>query len=37
VIDTLRKGGVVVEAIDLYDFGRIGISPSMMVLDLKRI
>lgn len=37
VIDTLRKGGTVVEAIDLYDFGRIGISPSMMVLDLKRV
>lgn len=37
VIDTLRKGGVVVEAIDLYDFGRVGISPSMMVLDLKRV
>lgn len=37
VIDTLRKGGVVVEAIDLYDFGRVGMSPSMMVLDLKRV
>lgn len=37
VIDALRKGGIVVEAIDLYDFGRVGISPSMLVLDLKRI
>jgi dimethylargininase len=37
VIDTLRKGGTVVEAIDLYDFGRVGIAPSMMVLDLKRV
>lgn len=37
VIDTLRKGGVVVEAIDLYDFGRVGLSPSMIALDLKRI
>ncbi len=37
VVDTLRRGGVVVEAIDLYDFGRVGITPSMLVLDLKRI
>jgi dimethylargininase len=37
VNETLRKGGVVVDAIDLYDFGRIGLSPSMIVLDLKRI
>jgi dimethylargininase len=37
VIDMLRRGGIVVEAIDLHDFGRIGISPSMLALDLKRI
>ena len=37
VNDKLRKGGIVVEAIDLYDFGRVGISPSMLVVDLKRI
>lgn len=37
VIDVLRRGGVTVEAIDLHDFGRIGISPSMLVVDLKRI
>lgn len=37
VNDTLRKGGIVVEAIDLYDFGRVGLSPSMLVLDLKRV
>jgi dimethylargininase len=37
VIDMLRKNGVTVEAIDLYDFSRIGITPSMLVLDLKRV
>jgi dimethylargininase len=36
-IDTLRRGGIVVEAIDLHDFGRVGISPSMLAVDLKRI
>jgi N-dimethylarginine dimethylaminohydrolase len=36
-INALRKAGIVVEAIDLYDFGRIGITPSMMAIDLKRI
>jgi dimethylargininase len=37
VIDVLRRGGIVVEAIDLHDFGRVGISPSMLAVDLKRI
>jgi|SRR5579884_160175 len=37
VINKLRKGGILVEAIDLYEFGRIGISPSMLVLDVKRV
>lgn len=37
VIDMLRRGGIVVEAIDLHDFGRVGISPSMLALDLKRL
>jgi N-dimethylarginine dimethylaminohydrolase len=37
VIDAIRKTGVVVEAIDLHDFGRVGITPSMLVLDLKRV
>ncbi len=36
VIDALRRAGVVVEAIDLHDFGRISISPSMLAVDLKR-
>lgn len=37
VIDMLRREGIVVEAIDLHDFGRVGISPSMIALDLKRL
>ncbi len=37
VIDMLRRGGIVVEAIDLHDFGRVGIAPSMLALDLKRL
>ncbi len=37
VVDLLRKGGNVVEAIDLYDFGRIGLCPSVLVADLKRV
>lgn len=36
VNDRLRADGVTVEAIDLYDFDRIGLTPSMLVLDLKR-
>ena len=36
-IDAMRKGGIVVEAIDLYDFGRIGMTPSMLAVDLKRV
>lgn len=37
VIDMLRRSRIVVEAIDLHDFGRVGISPSMLVVDLKRV
>lgn len=37
VNDMLRKAGIVVDALDLYDFTRIGIAPSMLVLDLKRL
>lgn len=33
----LRKAGVTVDALDLYDFDRIGLSPSMLALDLKRV
>ncbi len=35
-LSTLRKAGVVVEGIDLYDFEKVGITPSMLVLALKR-
>lgn len=34
--EVMRKGGITVEAIDLYDFSRVGIAPSMLVADLKR-
>jgi dimethylargininase len=37
VADMLRRAGIVVEAIDLHDFGRVGITPSMLALDLKRL
>jgi dimethylargininase len=36
VIDMLRKAGTTVEAIDLYDFARVGLTPSMLVADVKR-
>jgi N-dimethylarginine dimethylaminohydrolase len=36
VIDALRAAGVHVEAIDLYDFGRIGLTPSVLAIDLRR-
>ena len=32
----MRKAGIVVEGIDLYDFEKVGITPSMLVLPLKR-
>jgi dimethylargininase len=32
----MRKAGIVVEGIDLYDFEKIGITPSMLALALKR-
>jgi dimethylargininase len=32
----MRKEGIVVEAIDLYDFAKIGVTPSMLALALKR-
>jgi len=35
--DRLRAAGTTVEAIDLYDYSRVGITPSMLVIDLKRI
>ncbi len=32
----LRKAGIVAEAIDLYEFTKVGITPSRLVVDLKR-
>jgi dimethylargininase len=32
----LRKAGVTVESMDLYEFYKLGITPSMLVLALKR-
>jgi N-dimethylarginine dimethylaminohydrolase len=37
VIDALRESGTRVDAIDLYDFGRVGLSPSVLAIDLKRV
>jgi dimethylargininase len=37
VIDALRDSGTRVEAIDLYDFERIGLTPSVLAIDLKRV
>jgi len=36
VIDALRDAGTRVDAIDLYDFGRVGLTPSMLAVDIKR-
>jgi len=32
----MRKAGLVVEGIDLYDFEKVGITPSLLALALKR-
>jgi dimethylargininase len=32
----MRKAGITVEGIDLYDFEKVGITPSMLALDVKR-
>ncbi|HTU83094.1 MAG TPA: hypothetical protein VMF61_13250 [Candidatus Acidoferrales bacterium] len=33
---TMRRAGIVVEGLDLYDFAKIGITPSMLAMPLKR-
>ena len=33
---TMRKAGLVVEGIDLYDFEKVGIAPGVLALPLKR-
>lgn len=35
-LKAMRRAGVTVEAIDLYEYGKIGLTPSMLVLALKR-
>lgn len=35
-LKTMRRAGITVEAIDLYEYGKIGLTPSMLVLALKR-
>lgn len=36
-LTTMRRAGISVEAIDLYEFGKIGLTPSMLGLALKRV
>jgi len=33
---TMRRAGITVEALDLYEFTKLGITPSMLVLALRR-
>ncbi len=35
-LSRMRRAHVTVEAIDLYDFGKIGLTPAMLVLALQR-
>jgi dimethylargininase len=35
-LSAMRRAGITVEAIDLYDFAKLGISPSMLTLVLRR-
>lgn len=35
-LQRLRRAGVTVEGIDLYEFEKVGITPSMLVLPLRR-
>jgi dimethylargininase len=35
-LSRLRKAGIVVEGIDLYDFEKVGITPSLLTLAIKR-
>jgi N-dimethylarginine dimethylaminohydrolase len=35
-LTAMRRAGIAVESIDLYEFSKIGITPSMLVLSLKR-
>jgi dimethylargininase len=35
-IPAMRRAGIAVESIDLYEFGKLGLTPSMLALALKR-
>jgi dimethylargininase len=35
-LTAMRRAGVTVEAIDLYEFGKLGMTPSMLTLALRR-
>jgi N-dimethylarginine dimethylaminohydrolase len=35
-LQRIRGAGITVEGIDLYDFEKIGITPSMLVLPVRR-
>jgi dimethylargininase len=35
-LKAMRRAGLTVESIDLYDFHKIGLTPSMLVMPLKR-
>jgi hypothetical protein len=32
----MRRARIAVEAIDLYDFAKVGITPSMLTLAMRR-
>jgi dimethylargininase len=35
-IPAMRRAGIAVESIDLYEFGKLGLTPSMLTIALKR-
>ena len=35
-LDQIRRAGIAIEAIDLYEFGKVGIVPSNLILALQR-
>jgi len=35
-LSAMRRAGIHVEAIDLYEFGKLGMTPSMLTLVLRR-
>jgi len=35
-LDQIRRAGIAVESIDLYEFGKVGMTPANLILALKR-